>query len=450
MTTYFDISTAARWSGHAVGIIRVERELARRAATLDALAYCVYDRARNAFLELKPEVAAAILDGELSIEFHRQPVAPAVSNTLRFRIRQWLLARPELYQAFQRLRGRKFTLAQIEEVKRQEALARGEAPKPLDRMPLAEAAPEAIVLGPDVRIVSGGLDWEYKDLRAIYDLKKEARFSYFAIVYDLIPQMMPHFVVPAYVNLLKDYFGELFWVADGCMCISEATQRDMLDFCASGGMPTPKSATFPLGCDVPVDTGDAGVGEVMPPELKGKRYAIFVSTIEPRKNHRVLYQAWTRCLADGRLDPAEVALVFVGRGGWAVENLLQEIDANETLEGSIVRLSNVSDVQLDLLYRNAEFGLFPSFYEGYGLPLVEMLNYGKACVSSPAGSLPEVGGDLVDYVDPLDTLGWADAIARLFNDAQARRALEDRVAAGYRPVTWDAASEIFFERLGSF
>lgn len=449
MTTYFDISTAARWSGHAVGIIRVERELARRAAALDGMAYCVYDRGRNAFLELKPAVAAAILDGELLIEFNPQPTAPIVSDTFRFRARQWFLAKPKLYQAFQRLRGREFTLAQIEEVKSQEAVARAATSKPLDSMSLAEAAFGTIALGPDVRILSGGLDWEYKDLRAIYDLKKDAGFSYFAIIYDLIPQTMPHFVVPAYVNLLKDYFGELFWVADGCMCISEATQRDMLAFCASGGAPTPKSATFPLGCDVPVRAGDAEVGEVMPLELEGKRYAIFVSTIEPRKNHRTLYQAWARCIADGRLDPTKVALVFVGRCGWAVENLLQEIDANEALEGSIVRLSNVSDAQLDLLYRNAEFGLFPSFYEGYGLPLVEMLNYGKACISSPAGSLPEVGGDLVDYVDPLDALGWADAIARLFNDTEARRALESRVASDYRPVTWDAASEIFFERLGS-
>jgi glycosyltransferase involved in cell wall biosynthesis len=181
--------------------------------------------------------------------------------------------------------------------------------------------------------------------------------------------------------------------------------------------------------------------------LDGKRYAIFVSTIEPRKNHRTIYNAWARCIEQGLIDPETCRLVFVGRVGWAIDDLLLEMETNPLTENTIVRLTDLADADLAGLYRDAEFGLFPSFYEGYGLPVAELLNHGKACLSSRSGSLEEVGGQAVDYIDPLDVLGWAEALARMFNDPEARAALEARVAEHYRPITWDDAAVLFLERL---
>ncbi|WP_133149325.1 glycosyltransferase family 4 protein [Caulobacter zeae] len=451
MTSYFDLSTSARWSGHAVGIVRVERELARRAALSADMGFCVYDRAERCFKQIDPKAVAPILAGEITVSFDLPAEElPAPPESWRFRAREAVLRHPRLYQAVQRVRGRRFSLSEIAEVRRYEAEARS-APKPKSTIvPLAEVVIGKVALDADTRIISGGLDWEYKDLRTIYELKKVHGFSYAAIVYDLIPQMMPQFVVPSYVNLLKDYFGELFWVADACMCISESTRRDMMRYCEQFGIPAPRSDAFPLGCDVvsaKPGSGEAEPPAELPPELEGKRYALFVSTIEPRKNHRTLYQAWTRAMDEGRLDPARDRLVFVGRSGWAVGDLIQEMDANPVAQETIVRLSNISDAELDLLYKHAALGLFPSFYEGYGLPLAEMLGHGKACLSSRSGSLEEVGGDLVEYIDPLDTLGWSDAIVRMFNDKTARTALERRVAKTHKPVTWDAAADLFFARL---
>ena len=70
------------------------------------------------------------------------------------------------------------------------------------------------LLDADTTIISGGLDWQYKDLRALWQLKQAYRFSYCAILYDLIAVQFPHFVIPGYVELLTDYFGELLWLAD--------------------------------------------------------------------------------------------------------------------------------------------------------------------------------------------------------------------------------------------
>lgn len=488
----FDLSTSARWGGIAVGIVRVERELARRAAARwgDRLDYCVYDTQQNCFRRISVAAAMEIIEGRLQLDFEQSGKAPLAQTdmALRVQLRAHLLRRPalfaltqvvrgrkvdmpaihslaaqtgsptlslrrlgreyvlghaRLYQAIQRLRGRSFSLEQIRQLQAESLEGRAQT-LPDVRVPVREAAPDIIPLGPDLTIISGGLDWDHKNLRAIYALKAAHKFRYAAIIYDLIPLKFPHYVVPFYVDLLTDYFGELFWTADYGMCISECTERDVREHCLENGLPPLGLANFPLGGDLPDnDESDAE----LPPVLKGKRYALFVSTIEPRKNHRALYEAWDQLIQQGAVDPETCRLVFVGRHGWNTGELMHEIRTNPRTRSTIVILQGISDAALNALYRGAEFGLFPSRYEGYGLPLAEMLSHGLPCISSPTGSLPEVGGTMVTYKDPVDIHGWANAMAQLFSDpaelARQRRA----VRVNYQPTSWDKAAELFFERL---
>jgi len=449
MKVYFDLSTSARWSGHAVGIVRVERELGRRVLPVlgDEGGYCLFLPREGGLRLLPAEAAAQIIAGELQIRFEDGgPAIPGAGQaSLRRRIRNAILRRPKLYQAIQRLRGLSFSLEQIAEVRRIEADPDAQPAKgPIIRT-IDDVAPERVPLGPDTLIVSAGLDWEYKDIRGLYRMKAKHGFQYAAVIYDLIPLIMPHYVVPAYVNLLRDYFGEVFWLADYCMSISACTQRDMYAHCERYGVPAPAADYFPLGGDLPTTLEDEE-GE-LPHALQGKRYAIFVSTIEPRKNHRTLYQAWDRCIREGRVDPETCRLLFVGMGGWNTGDLRAEMAANPATRDTIVTMSNISDADLRRLYEGAEFSLFPSFYEGYGLPVAEALSYGKPCISSDAGSLPEIGGNLVTYVDPHNPLAWADAIVEAFDDRaeMARRA--NAIQAQFKAPTWDAAADIFFARL---
>ncbi len=260
-------------------------------------------------------------------------------------------------------------------------------------------------------------------------------------MHDLIPLTHPHFVVAEYNTLLIDYFGELVWLADYAMCNSQATRRDWLAHCDGFdvSMPTP---VFPLGSDLPAAEPSAEDG--LPDALQGKRFALFVSTIEPRKNHRVLYEAWDRGMRSKTLDPERDRLVFAGRRGWAADDLLRELAANPVTRDTILVLNRVSDAMLDTLYRQCALVLFPSFHEGYGIPVAEPWNHGKPCISSDAGSLPEIGGDLVMRLDPKDTIAWADAIARYLPSPVERAAWESRVRQEHRPITWDDAAAQFF------
>jgi glycosyltransferase involved in cell wall biosynthesis len=312
---------------------------------------------------------------------------------------------------------------------------------------LAELPHHPARLDAGTMIISGGLDWQYKDLRALWAFKQNYGFSYCAIIYDLIAVRFPQFVGSAYAALLTDYFGELLWLADHAMCISQSTRRDWLRHADEVGAEPVPAAVFPLGSDVPSGPSQTPLKIELPFQLQGKRFGLFVSTIEPRKNHRMLYEAWDECIRTNQIDPTRDRLVFVGRCGWAVEDLLREIATNPLTRDTIILLHEVSDRQLAMLYRSCAFALFPSMYEGFGLPLVEALGYGKLCVSSNAGALSEIGGDLVMRLDPGDTLAWSHVIGRLMSCPRECEAWEQRIKQHYQPTTWDSAANSFFNAI---
>jgi glycosyltransferase involved in cell wall biosynthesis len=162
---------------------------------------------------------------------------------------------------------------------------------------------------------------------------------------------------------------------------------------------------------------------------------LFVSTIEVRKNHRLLVRVWRRLLEQHGEDVVP-ALIFAGQIGWLVDDLLADLAASHYLSGKIVLLPGLSDAQLRQAYRSSLFTVFPSLCEGWGLPIAESLAHGKFCVASDRTSIPEVGGDLIDYFDPSDDDDAVAKIERPLLDPGYLTAREARVRAEYSPRTW--------------
>ena len=229
------------------------------------------------------------------------------------------------------------------------------------------------------------------------------------------------------------------------MCISQTTRADWLRHARDVGAEPVPSSVFPLGCDLSPHANDSDIS--LQPALNGKQFAIYVSTIEPRKNHYMLYQAWEECIRTKQLDSDRDRLVLIGRRGWATEDLMHEIATNPLTKDTIVILHDVSDKQLASLYRACSLVLFPSMYEGFGLPLAEALGYGKPCVASDAGALSEIGGDLVMRLDPKDTLAWSSTIGQLMSSPSELKSWGERIRKAYRPITWDDAAHSFFDAL---
>jgi glycosyltransferase involved in cell wall biosynthesis len=152
-------------------------------------------------------------------------------------------------------------------------------------------------------------------------------------------------------------------------------------------------------------------------------YALYVGTIEPRKNVVTAIEAAARLRAAGR----DVRLVAVGGRGWVDEGVMARLDAAEK-EGTLVRTGYVSDADRDALFAGAACLVQPSEYEGFGLPLLEALTRGLPSVCSTAPVFDEVSAGAALLVDPFDVDGWADAIWRLMSEPE----LASRLAAAGR------------------
>lgn len=173
-------------------------------------------------------------------------------------------------------------------------------------------------------------------------------------------------------------------------------------------------------------------------------FVLCVCTIEARKNHVYLFLIWQRMIEDG-IDVPD--LVFVGRPGWRVSELLDQIEASRFLDGRLHILNGLTDEELSGLYDRCLFTAFPSFVEGWGLPVGESLAHGKVCVASSTSSIPEVGGEHVIYVDPFDITSGYAAISKLICHPEELGRLEERIRTGSIPRTWRHVGQDFFEKL---
>jgi glycosyltransferase involved in cell wall biosynthesis len=154
----------------------------------------------------------------------------------------------------------------------------------------------------------------------------------------------------------------------------------------------------------------------------------------------LLVEVWLRLIEKhGEMLPS---LVFVGKLGWKVNDLLKRLRSTNYVDGRIITVHNASDVELASLYRGCLVTLFPSFAEGWGLPVGESLSYGKPCIASIATSIPEVGGAFVRHVDPYDIDAMEAEVERaLFNseylESWTRRIAEKFVARRWKDVAED-------------
>ncbi|WP_245616642.1 glycosyltransferase family 4 protein [Paraburkholderia acidipaludis] len=144
-----------------------------------------------------------------------------------------------------------------------------------------------------------------------------------------------------------------------------------------------------------------------------------VGTVEPRKNQRRLTDAYARYLAAGG---PRMPLVLAGGKGWLMEDF--QIHLKELgIEDQVVMTGYVSDDELIWLYRNCYANLYPSLFEGFGLPVLEGMQFGAATITTTSSSVPEVAGDAAILLDPMDIESWTQAMLRIAANRNERDAL---------------------------
>jgi glycosyltransferase involved in cell wall biosynthesis len=248
--------------------------------------------------------------------------------------------------------------------------------------------------------------------------------------------LYPAFFPPADVTLFTKYWQQVLPLADLIIFNSHRVEADARDIAARIGVRMNASGVAPLGFDPPAPVE---LSTVLPAGLVPDHYALFVSTVEPRKGHALLLRVWQHLLAQGIPQRNEFHLVFVGRPGWLVDDLLRNIEI-ASQDGTLLWLRNISDSELDDLYRGAAFCLYPSHYEGFGLPIIEAFARGKAVIASTGGAIPETVGDNAPCLDPTDEAAWQRTLAEWIERPEIRAEYEARIRTGFSHSDWSHAA----------
>jgi glycosyltransferase involved in cell wall biosynthesis len=163
-------------------------------------------------------------------------------------------------------------------------------------------------------------------------------------------------------------------------------------------------------------------------------YFVMLGTIEPRKNHNLLFRLWRKLVEDmGEKAPK---LVLIGRRGWECENAVDILDRSEFLRGFLIEKSECSDDELGDILHHAQAMLFPSLVEGYGMPIIEALMVGTPVIASDLPVFHEIAGEIPDYLDVLDGLGWLAYIKAYMDDRNPLRTAQLERMQQFTVPTW--------------
>lgn len=254
-------------------------------------------------------------------------------------------------------------------------------------------------------------------------------------VHDLSFVHYPHTFTEPLVRYLETVVPRSVRRATHVLADSAATKEDLIGL---WNVPEDKVTVLHSGVDrkfAPVRDRER-ISAVRQKYGLGQRPYIFaVSTVQPRKNYEMLARAFRPLL-----DEVPHDLVIAGGEGWHYEKVVTGVKRQGI--GERVRfIGFVEDVDLPALYSDASLFVFPSLYEGFGLPLLEAMSCGVAVITSNASSLPEVAGEAAVQLDPADVQAWTATMRDVLLDGERRKQM---AAAGFRQArrfTWRRAAE---------
>jgi glycosyltransferase involved in cell wall biosynthesis len=302
---------------------------------------------------------------------------------------------------------------------------------------------------PGDTLLALGSPWFRSDYASLVRWARDTKRLRFGIlIHDMVPVSYPEWCPEGMVRAFRAWHDSVMPLCDLVLANSRHTAREVEGWAQRNGI----RLAGPVR-PVPVGTGFGSEpredARRPPGSFQAGSYVVFVSTLEARKNHALLVHVWRELLDEERRGlrmPGSVpTLVFAGRVGWLVADLLQQLDNASWLDGRVRLVRDPTDAELRGLYEGCLFSLFPSWQEGWGLPVTEALGLGVPVLCSSAGALQEAGGDLARYFDPGDTAGCRAAVASLLDDPEGLARWRADVRSRFRPTSWSVTAASVLE-----
>jgi len=241
---------------------------------------------------------------------------------------------------------------------------------------------------------------------------------------DLIPFLYPQWQRQETVKIHLRKLNTALKMCQGIICISQNTKKDLVTLFSKYIKNQNIEVIYPSLSNFHPEELPASFREVQKIVKKNNaqllvegKYFLFFSTYEPRKNIASIIIAFLKIQKNFK----DYKLVLVGGDGWGNvrEKIIKGIQEHFPLaeESPIIALNFLSDKYLQTLLKNCAGVVYPSLYEGFGMPIIEALSYGVPVITSDLSSMPEAGGDAAIYINPRDTQELADAMAKVASDS---------------------------------
>ena len=263
-------------------------------------------------------------------------------------------------------------------------------------------------------------------IRKIQQLQLKTVF----FVHDLIPVNYPEYCRAQEQHKHAVRIRHMLQFGHAIIVNSEFTKTELLQFAQEHQLTAPKITVALLSSDL----HHLEATPQLLATLEHKRYFVVLATIEARKNHLLLLQIWQRLIQ--QLGEDAPYLVLVGQRGWEADQVFNLLDRCEVVKHRVIECSSSCDVELKATLLNAQALLFPSFVEGFGLPLVEALSLGVPVLASDIAVFREIGQGVPEFIDTLDSKLWYDMIVEYNKNTSLLRQDQRLRMKQYRHWEW--------------
>ncbi|MBP5493821.1 MAG: glycosyltransferase family 4 protein [Lachnospiraceae bacterium] len=274
--------------------------------------------------------------------------------------------------------------------------------------------------------------WKTRTRRSfLYPLLKKKNVKIVTLIYDIINIDYPQFCDKSDVMNFVDYFGATLIYADKIIVTSKDVKDAIILRCINMNIESPEIDIIPLGGDFKKkENSEENVQSSVKDIVSKGKYLLMVGTIEPRKNHKLLIETYQRFLR------WKIHFVFAGFSGQGMDKFFAELTTDPDYQNGIWHVDNASDDDIDYLYKNAYAMVFPSYIEGYGLPIIESFVREVPVIAADTNINHEIAGDRALFFEQDNSRELADIVIDLLENESKYDSFRERVK-GYVPKTWD-------------
>lgn len=261
------------------------------------------------------------------------------------------------------------------------------------------------------------------------------------ILYDLVWELYPHTMEFGNKMRMKLFTMGNMKKLDLLIAISENTKKDAHEILGI----TNRIEAIPLAADDTIfyRAGGPAISSVKKKYGITKKYILSVCTLEPRKNLKALLDAY-RAMPSRR----DYQLVLVGMAGWIDTDFFHDIESSDVRDNVLIT-GYVQNTELAPIYTGAELFVFPTLYEGFGLPVLEAMQCGCPVITSNSSSIPEVAGTAAIMIDPRDVEGLSTTMEKVVSSAALRKSLTAKGLKRSRQFSWKKSARRLLDSLMS-